>query len=199
MDTQVVTEPVEGGADRFLGWYFFHKPMEANVICEETLIMDDTSWTNCYGFPRLVILAIDENVISQLVAFAFLRDRTTESFSHFLTWMRDHVVNREIDPGHPLPRAIVVPRHDGQYAAIQDVFTRSRVIFCAKHLAANIQRALVSHSPVHHRNWRVPQGNCSEHQYLAVFRFVREDYKEDTTQSRMIDFLEKSLDHYLPN
>jgi hypothetical protein len=61
----------------------------------------------------LVVLAIDENVISQLVAFAFLRDQTTESFSHFLTWMRDHVVNQEIDPGHPVPRVIVVDRHDG--------------------------------------------------------------------------------------
>jgi hypothetical protein len=43
------------------------------------------------------------------------------------------------------------------------------------------------------------QGNCSEHQYLAALRFAREDYKEETKQSHMIDFLEKSLDHYLPS
>jgi hypothetical protein len=58
--------------------------------------------------PPLVVLAIDENVINELVGFAFLRDRTPESFSHFLTWMRDRVVSPEIDLGHPVPRAIVV-------------------------------------------------------------------------------------------
>jgi hypothetical protein len=41
------------------------------------------------------------------------------------------------------------------------------------------------------------QGNCKEHQYLAALRFAREDYKEETEQSRVIDFLEKCLDHYL--
>jgi hypothetical protein len=199
MDTQFVREPVEGGADRFLGCDVFSKPMEANVISQETLLMDDTSCTNCYGLPLPVVLAIDEKLISQLVAFAFLRDRTTESFSHFLTWMRDHVVNREIDPGHPVPRAIVVDRHDGQYAAIQGVFPRFRVIFCAEHLATNIQRALGCHSLVDHLYWRMMQGNCSEHQYLAALRFAREDYQEETKQSDMIDFLEKTLDHYLPS
>jgi hypothetical protein len=98
MDTQFVTDPVEGGADPFFGCYFPSKPIEANVMCHETLIMDDTSCTNGYALPRLVVLAIDENLSSQLVAVAFLRDRATESFSHFLTWMRDHVTNREIDP-----------------------------------------------------------------------------------------------------
>jgi hypothetical protein len=71
--------------------------MEANVICRETFIIDDAACPNCDGLPRLVILALDENVISQLVAFAFPRDRTTESFSHVLSWLRDHGVNPEID------------------------------------------------------------------------------------------------------
>jgi hypothetical protein len=62
-----------------------------------------------------------------------------ESFSHFLTWMRDHLVNPEIDPGQAVPRGIVVDPHDGQYPAIQDVFPQSGVIFRAEQLAANIQ------------------------------------------------------------
>jgi hypothetical protein len=173
--------------------------MEVNVICQETVIMDNTSWTNCYWLPRLVIPAIEENVISQLVAFAFLRDRTTESFSQLLTWMRDHVADREIGPGHLVPGAIVVDRRDGQYATIQDVFPQSRVIFCPKHLPANIQRALGCHSVLYHLYWRMMQGNCSEHQYLAALRFTRKDYREETKQSRMIDFLEKSVDHHLPS
>jgi hypothetical protein len=43
------------------------------------------------------------------------------------------------------------------------------------------------------------QGHCSEHQYLAALRFAPKDYKEETKQSRMIDFLEKSFDHYRPS
>jgi hypothetical protein len=138
MDTQLVAEPGERGADRFLPCYFFSKAMEVDAICQETLIMDDPSWTNCSGSPLLAILALNKKLISQLVAFAFLRDRTTESFSHFVSSVRDRRVHPRIDPGHRVPRAIVVHRHDGQYAAIQDVFRQSRVIFCAEHLTTNI-------------------------------------------------------------
>jgi hypothetical protein len=56
-------------------------------MIKETLIMDDMYWTNCFGLPLVGILAIDEHKYSQLVAFTFLPDRTTESFEN-VDWPR---------------------------------------------------------------------------------------------------------------
>jgi hypothetical protein len=49
----------------FAGCDFFHTIFSGTPVLHETLIMDDTSCTNRYGFPILVILGIDEYRLSQ--------------------------------------------------------------------------------------------------------------------------------------
>jgi hypothetical protein len=80
--------------------------------------MDDTSCTNRYGFPILVILGIDEYKVSQLIAFALIRDRTKEQIVDFLRWVRRHLSH--VDEGVPeqTHRAFVVDRHESQLVAL---------------------------------------------------------------------------------
>jgi hypothetical protein len=70
------------------GCYFFQNRFSDTTICTETLIMDDTSCTNRCGFPIHVILGIEEHKLSQLVAFALIRNRTIEAFVDFLSWVK---------------------------------------------------------------------------------------------------------------
>jgi hypothetical protein len=59
--------------------------------------MDDTSCTNRYGFPILVILGIDEDQLSQLVAFALIRKRTIDAFVDFLSWVKQYLCAEDRD------------------------------------------------------------------------------------------------------
>jgi hypothetical protein len=75
--------------------------------------MDDTSCTNRYGFLLLVILGIDEHKLSQLVAFAFIRNHTMEKFVDSLTWFRRHLVFDDSNERlSQTAKAFVVDRHE---------------------------------------------------------------------------------------
>jgi hypothetical protein len=104
--------------------------------------MDDTSCTNRCGFQILVILGIDEYRLSQLLAFALIRDRTKEQFVGFLTWFRRHLSYEDDGLPGQIPRAFVGDRHESQLAGLQSVFSRSLIVFCAKHLGAKIRRTM---------------------------------------------------------
>jgi hypothetical protein len=111
--------------------------------------MDDTSCTNQYGFPILVVLGIDEYKVSQLLGFALIRDRTTSTFVPFLRWVKQYLREGEANmDSDPTPKAFVVDRHDSQLAAVREVFPRSRIVFCAKHLGANLRQVRGTRSPV---------------------------------------------------
>jgi hypothetical protein len=68
----------------FAGCYFFHKAVHGSPMIAETFVMDDTSCIDYFQLTLVVILAIDEHSLSQLVAFALLPDRIKESFIAFL-------------------------------------------------------------------------------------------------------------------
>jgi hypothetical protein len=92
--------------------------------------MDDTSCTNRYDFPILVIFGIDKYNLSQLVAFVPIRDRTASAVEHFLRWVKTYLREGQVDmDSDPTPKAFVVDRHDGQLAALREVFPRSGIVF----------------------------------------------------------------------
>jgi hypothetical protein len=81
--------------------------------------MDDTSCTNRYGFPILVILGTDEHKLSPLVAFALIHNRTIDAFVDFLSWVKQYLCAEHRDlQSTPVPKAVVVDRHDRQFAAL---------------------------------------------------------------------------------
>jgi hypothetical protein len=77
--------------DSVAGRYFFHSLFVGSTICRDTLTMDDTLCTNRFDFPTLVILELDEHKLSEFIAFALIRDRTTQAFAAFLRWVKSHL------------------------------------------------------------------------------------------------------------
>jgi hypothetical protein len=102
------------------GAYMFHKRLANTAACREVLIMDDTACSNHFGLPLFVVLGVDEHDRKQVVAFAYLFDRTADTFEQFLKWLKLRLGGDE----NPTltPRAIVTDRHEGQHKAISTVF-----------------------------------------------------------------------------
>jgi hypothetical protein len=145
---------------------FLSKRFTGTTICTETLILDDTSCTNRYGFPILLNVGIDEHHLSQLVAFALIRNRTIEAFVDFLSWVKQYLCAGDRDfQSTPVPNAFVVDRHDGQFAALRQLFPRSRIMFCAKYLAGNIRPALGLESPTTAAFWNLIDRKIHEKEF----------------------------------
>jgi hypothetical protein len=134
--------------DYFAGYDFFRTIFSGTSVCQETFIMDDTSCTNRDGFPILVILGIDEYKVSQLIAFALIRDCTKEQFVDFLRWFRRDLSHEDDGLPEQTPRAFVVDHHESQVDALQSVFPWSRIVFCARHLGAIIRWAMGNRSHI---------------------------------------------------
>jgi hypothetical protein len=129
--------------DYLAGCSFFQSVLAGSTVCSETLIIDGTSCTNRYDFPIVVIVAIDGYKMSQLLAFAFVRDHTIKPFMAFLHWVKQYVRVGDIHTDSDATlKAFVIDRHDGQLAALREVFSRSRIVFCAKHLGENTRRVM---------------------------------------------------------
>jgi hypothetical protein len=106
----------------------------SNSIILHTLFMDDTYCANFHSFPLFIILGIDQNNYTQLVAFAILRNSTTSVISKFLTYFRSKLII--------YPKAFVVDRNQSQMELISNIFPNSKIIFCSKHLASNIRNII---------------------------------------------------------
>jgi hypothetical protein len=184
--------------ERMRAVYFFHKVFKGKEICRQVLILDDTSCTNRFGLPLLVILGVDEHDLCQLIGFAFLRDRTTEQFAEFLVWFRDFLgPSNPTKP--PVPLAFLSDRGGGQLAGLEQVFIRSIIVWCAKHLLGNISRALPPKSKVRAAFWPMIDGKVAEDEFLALIEPEMKTYKEGTTPWNMLRTLRDNTQHYLPS
>jgi hypothetical protein len=132
--TRIVTDP----KNDFGGFYAVNPQFRGDVTCTRTLIMDDTACTNHFELPLFVVLGIDEHGQNQLVGFAYLMERTADQFAEYLGWLRTELTV-EGSPEPFCPIAVVVDRHEGQLKAIRDIFPATHVVFCTKHLRANIR------------------------------------------------------------
>jgi hypothetical protein len=76
---------------------------------------------------------MDKHKLSQLIAFALIRDRTTQAFAAFFARLKWHLCGSDTDmDSDPTAAAFVVDRHDGQLAALRLVFSKSRIVFGSK-------------------------------------------------------------------
>jgi hypothetical protein len=148
--------------------------------------------------PILVILGIDEYKLSQLFAFALIRDRMIKQFVDVLTWFRGHLSLEGGASPEQTSRAFVVDRHDTQLAALQKVFPKSRIVFCSKHLGANIRRAMGNHSKVLVAFWELMHGKIIEEQFVATLKVESTIHQDESPQQRMLTFLSMNLDHFSP-
>jgi hypothetical protein len=182
---------------RLKALYCFHTVFEGKEICRQVLILDDTACTNFFGLPLLVVLGVDEYNLSQLIGFALMPDRTVEAFVAFLDWLKPWL--GPPGPEHPVPLAFLSDRHGSQLAGLRRVFALSLVIFCAKHLGANIEAALPANSQVREAFWPMMNGEKTESFFLNLIDAELARYKEGSKPWNMLQLLKTSTGHYLPS
>jgi hypothetical protein len=120
----------------FLAMYFVNKRTLNSLAIMENIFMDDTARTNFHDFPVFILLGVDENDINQVVSFGILKDRTFISISKYLEYIKAKI--------SIIPRVFITDRCAIQFSAIQTVFPNTSIIFCRKHLSANISTVLKS-------------------------------------------------------
>ena len=111
-------------------FYVFHDPISRANYSSDICIIDDTSCTNYFGMPLLVILSEDENARSQVVSFSIMSSRTSSSFEEYFKVVKDKV--GEI-------RLFICDRNKTQIKALKTVFPKCKIIFCAVHIGRNIK------------------------------------------------------------
>jgi hypothetical protein len=175
---------------RFGGCYFFHKVLANTTACTDVLAMDDTACTNHFGLPLFVVIGSDEHGRNQVIAFAFLVDRSAERFAHFLNWLAPQLGG--------VPRAIVVDRHEGQAKAIREVFPTTQLVFCAKHLAANIAQWFGKKAKIVGQFWQLMKCKTTEAKWLEYLTELDSTLVDNTPQKRMVQWLRNNVQHYSP-
>jgi ubiquitin C-terminal hydrolase len=185
--------------NKFVGCYFFHTVFAGTDFVGQTLIMDDTSCTNHFGLPLVIIATSDEHNLTQIIAYALTLDRTQISFGDFLRWVRKRLSQQGTVPAKiVIPLAFVVDRHLGQLAALKEVFPESRIVFCRFHLEQNIASLFGEKSAVVAAFVNLMNCVISEEKYTTDLTAERGNFNDGSKQSNMIDVLLASLEHYSP-
>jgi hypothetical protein len=157
--------------------------------------MDDTSCTNHFDLFVFVVIGIDEHGHNQLLGFAFIKNQTSIQFANYLRWLQQMLTNE----GQRLisPKAIVVDRHEGQFKGIREIFPDTQIIFCVKHLGANI-RDTFPKGPMRRQFWRLIKMKINTDEWTL---FLMEFLTRTLTgrQKRMIQWLIDHGKNYIPN
>jgi hypothetical protein len=143
----------------FTDSYFFHTRLlsVSRFAFLDAWVMDDAANTNLLKFPFIGILGVDERNCNQLLAFALVCDRTIQSFSTFLEWIKPQLPP-PVNMDDPVPVTFMVDRHRGQSAAISQTYPRSLILFWALHLAASIKKKFPQNQELVDWFWKVVDG-----------------------------------------
>lgn len=101
----------------------------AHDIC----IVDDTSCTNFYGRLLLVMMSEDENGNNQVLAFTIMENRCKLTFIEFFNNLRFFA--------GPI-RVFVTDRNFTQISALEEVFPKSNIIYCTRHISKNVETSV---------------------------------------------------------
>ena len=118
----------------FCGCHCFHEVICNKAYAKDICIVDDTSCTNKYGFPVLVMLVEDENGRSQVLAFSFLKTREATEFDMFFEKVKRKVGNI---------RLFIADRNQTQMNSIKRIWPDCLIINCSIHIGRNIRSVSV--------------------------------------------------------
>jgi hypothetical protein len=193
--TDLDTHFCHDAQNKFTGCYFLNKLLVLALLCR-TLGMDDTSCTNFFALPLILVVASDEHGLNQIVAYAITLNRTENTFQHFLTWLKERLPATDKD-GMPIRPVFVVDRHMGQAQALAMVFPDSHIVFCCFHLEHNLA-AMFGDSTVVTAFDDLVHCRITEAQFLKVADEEQERFDERSSQWDALDFLRKGLEHFSP-
>lgn len=114
----------------FCGCHCFHEVICNKAYAKDICIVDDTSCTNKYGFPILVMIVEDENGRSQVLAFSLMKTREATEFDQFFEKVKIKVGNI---------RLFVCDRNQTQMNSIKRMWPDCLIINCSIHIGRNIR------------------------------------------------------------
>jgi hypothetical protein len=194
--TDLDTHFCHDAENKFTGCYFLNKLLMIAILCR-VLGMDDTSCTNIFALPLILVVASDEHGLNQIVAYAITLNRTEKTFEHFLTWLKDHLPKTD-KAGNPLRPVFIVDRHLGQAQALSIVFPDSRIVFCCFHLTQNLAVMFGELSAVVTAFADLVKCRISEADFLKVIDEEQPQFDEGSGPWVALDFLRNGLDHFSP-
>ncbi|XP_056695046.1 protein FAR1-RELATED SEQUENCE 5-like [Spinacia oleracea] len=98
--------------------------------------MDSTYKTNIYKMPFLEICGVTPCNKNFLIAYAFMKDETAESYGWVLDKLR-LLLGNEVHP-----TAIVTDRELGLMRPIREIFPRSKHLLCSWHINKDVEAAV---------------------------------------------------------
>ena len=170
----------------FHGCYIHHIPICSSYYAKDICIVDDTSCTNYYGLPLLVMISDDENGRNQVLSFSFMENRTQQTFTNYFLSVKEIV--GEI-------RLFVCDRNQTQINAIKAVWPNALIIYCLIHIGRNLRSINIA---LYVKFKQMCNKQIEEKEYLAYC----EKYINDNPNSKGANILIKLLEekeHWLPS
>lgn len=145
---------------------------------------DDSMCTNTLKLPLIVLLTADPNSNSQLIAWGFLPDKTTESFSEFFTDIYNY-----IQPN--LIKTLMMDRNAAQKQASLHLNPELTIQYCVRHIRNNIIKQFTPLHPIMNLFNSFISKNITEEEYCVnLSQFETNDNK------KFIKKLLKDIPHY---
>ena len=168
--------------------FFVNAVLLARRLNVTNVYMDDTSCTNTFGLPVVSVLCRDDYDTVHCVAWELLRNRTTDAFVRFLTFVSKFY--RDV-------KTVVCDRHVAQRNTIVRVFGESvKVLHCCVHVARNIQRHTGMKSDLLSRFWAMRYARTEESERLFIDTLER---LHAAKHSMFTTYLMTSLDTFVPS
>ena len=178
----------------FVEAFFVNALLVAKGVDTSFVFVDDTACTNMFHLPVMAVLCRDAADQTHALAWGLLKNRTTESFRRFFTFLFRHA---------PAIRTFMCDRHYAQRRAIEDVFGAGVSVFhCSIHVARNIRNNAGANSELASSFWAMRSKRTPEAEavFLAALQRVHAAKRTlFTTQllHHVDSFLPSRLDHVL--
>ena len=148
---------------------FFHRKVAFSSYGFDAITIDDTSKINIYDLPLEIIVTVDQEGKSQLLGFALLPDKTSDSYQTFFQEVKKFTQKE--------PRIIFLDRSSAQLSAIRAVYPSSIIVFSRVHLRRDLLTHFDSNDPIIQGfdDINVHVENCSQYIDLLQERFDSPD------------------------
>lgn len=163
----------------FQGSVFISKRFINSPFSNDIILVDDTCCTNKFNFPIIVAVGIDENRISQLIAFGLINGKKTDDFDLFFNELAQHFSIR----------VFVCDRLKSQTKSIRN----SQIVYCKLHIRRNILTHF--NTTVLNSYDRLMNGEICKNDFLQVLDSISPKTIEGIMH---LKYLKKDIDCYAP-
>ena len=152
----------------FVEAFFANAVLVARRLVVKFVFVDDTSCSNCFSLPLVSVLCRDRSNTIHSVAWGVLKNRTTETFTRFFSFVARFF---------PSVETFMCDRHFAQQRGIVQAFGPSVHVFhCSIHVARNIANKDGQSSDLARDFWnmRYARTDESEDKFMATLSKVHD-------------------------